>query len=135
MEMSFMAAVKHRRTNYALGKEKIVGADQIEELVNTAVKHTPSAFNSQSARVIVLFNEQHDRLWDIVKAEFKKIISLERFLVTEEKINQSFQSGFGIILYFEDLNVVKELQQRFPKYKEKFASWSEYSSGMLQFII
>lgn len=135
MEMSFMDAVRGRRTYYAIGKEQVVDIDRIQNIINEAVKHVPSAFNSQSARVVVLFDEQHNRLWDIVKAELKKIVPADRFQATEEKINGAFRSGYGSILYFEDMNVVAGLQQQFPAYKENFPVWSNQSSGMLQFTI
>jgi uncharacterized protein len=135
MEMSFMEAVKGRRTYYALSKEQVVTEDRIQEIVNEAVKYVPSAFNSQSARVVVLFGEQHNRLWDIVKAELKKIVPAEGFQATEEKINGAFRSGYGSLLYFEDMNVVEGLQQQFPAYKDNFPVWSNQSSGMLQFTI
>lgn len=135
MEMSFMDAVRGRRTYYAIGKEQVVDIDRIQNIINEAVKYVPSAFNSQSARVVVLFDEQHNRLWDIVKAELKKIVPADRFQATEEKINGAFRSGYGSILYFEDMNVVAGLQQQFPAYKENFPVWSNQSSGMLQFTI
>ena len=135
MEKSFMDAVRGRRTYYAIGKEQVVDIERIQNIVNEAVKHVPSAFNSQSARVVVLFGAQHNRLWDIVKAELKKIIPADKFQATEEKINGAFRSGYGSILYFEDMNVVAGLQQQFPAYKENFPVWSNQSSGMLQFTI
>lgn len=135
MEISFMEAVKSRRTCYTLGKERVVGDERIKEIVKEAVKYVPSAFNSQSARVVVLLDEQHDRLWDIVKAELNKIVPAERFQATEEKINGAFRSGYGSILYFEDMSVVEGLQQQFPAYKDNFPVWSNQSSGMLQFAI
>ena len=74
MESSFFDAVKKRRTRYALSKDPVNSDERIQEIVSEAVKHAPSAFNSQSARVVVLLGEQHDRLWDIVKSELKKIM-------------------------------------------------------------
>ena len=63
--MSFADLLEKRRTIYGLGNELPVSESEIESLVAHAVKHTPSAFNSQSARVVVLFGSAHDRLWDI----------------------------------------------------------------------
>lgn len=133
--MSFMEAVRARRTYYAIGNEQVVAPERIEEIVNQAVTYVPSAFNSQSARVVVLFGEQHTRLWDIAKAELKKIVPASAFQTTEEKINQAFRSGYGTILYFEDENVVTGLQRQFAQYKDNFPIWSNQSSGMLQFVI
>jgi predicted oxidoreductase (fatty acid repression mutant protein) len=134
MEKAFLAAVKDRRTYYGIGKETVASDERIQEIVQEAVKHTPSAFNSQSARVVVLLGEHHDKLWSITKDELKKIVPAANFAATEEKIN-SFQNGYGSILFFEDMTVVETLQGKFPAYKDNFPVWSNHSSGMLQHVI
>lgn len=134
MSEQFWNAVKARRTIYGLSKESDISQGRIEDLVKDAVRHAPSAFNSQSARVVVLFGEQHDKLWNIVKDCLRKIVPPENFGPTEEKI-ASFQSGYGSILYFEDMSVVESLQQQFQAYKDNFPIWSNHSSGMLQYIV
>lgn len=135
MDKSFLDAVAARRTYYSLSSDSTVPDERIEEIVQQAVKHVPSAFNSQSARVILLLGKQHEQLWDIAKAELKKIVPPASFQATEDKINGAFRSGYGTILYFEDMTVVEGLQQQFPAYKDNFPVWSNQSSGMLQFTI
>lgn len=135
MEKTFFEAVKARRTYYSISNENIVADERIMEVITEALKHAPSAFNSQSARVVVLLKEHHERLWDIVKAELKKIVAAKSFTATEEKIDGAFRSGYGTVLYFEDTSVVEALQAKFPTYKDNFPVWSNQSSGMLQFII
>ena len=135
MESNFFDAVKRRRTRYALSKDSVISEERIQEIVSEAVKHSPSAFNSQSARVVVLFGEQHDRLWDIVKAELKKIMPPEGFGATEEKINGAFRSGYGTVMLFEDQSVVEGLQKQFPLYKDAFPVFSLNSAGMLQYVV
>jgi hypothetical protein len=132
---NFLDAVKDRRTVYAIGKDSPVSDERIQELVSFAVKHAPSAFNSQSARVVLLLGAQHEQLWDIAKAELKKIVPPEAFKATEDKINGAFRSGHGTILYFEDMSVVEGLQKSFPTYKDNFPVWSNQSSGMLQYVV
>jgi len=135
MTTSFIEALKHRRTYYALKKEPLSSDEQIRELVEQAVQHVPSSFNSQSARVVILLGPQHDRLWNLTKTELQKIVPPENFAPTEEKINSAFLSGYGTILYFEDMQVVEGLQQQFPTYRDNFPLWSLQSSGMLQLAI
>ena len=130
----FFTAIKERRTIYKISNESPVADERIQEIISGAVKHAPSAFNSQSARVIVLLGEQHDKLWDITKETLKKIVPAENFASTSDKIN-SFRNGYGTVLYFEDISVVEDLQTRFPLYRENFPLWSLQSSGMLQYII
>lgn len=134
MAKNFYTAVADRRSFYGIGKEAVVSDEKIKEVVEHAVKYSPSAFNSQSARVILLLGAQHDKLWEITKEALRKIVPAGSFAPTEEKIN-SFKSGYGTVLYFEDNSVVEDLQKQFPAYAHNFPMWSQQSSGMLQFVI
>ncbi len=135
MESHFFDAVRNRRTYYSISNETIVPYERIREIVNEAVKHTPSSFNSQSARVVLLLGKHHERVWDIVKAELKKIVPADKFKATEDKIDGAFRSGYGTVLYFEDMDVIGGLQERFPSYRDNFPVWSNHSAGMLQFVV
>ena len=134
MSKSFHQVVEERRSIYAIGKETPVSTDSITKIVEHAVKYVPSAFNSQSARVIVLFGEHHDKLWEITRETLRKIVPEEGFASTDEKIN-SFKNGYGTLLFFEDQAVVEGLQEQFALYKDNFPVWSLQSSGMHQFTI
>lgn len=134
MKKEFLTAIADRRTFYGISKESVVSDDRIKEVIEYAVKHTPSAFNSQSARVVLLLGNHHDKLWNITKEALRKIVPEDKFGPTEEKIN-SFKSGYGTVLYFEDNSVVESLQQQFAIYKDNFPIWSQQSSGMHQLVI
>ena len=54
----FLSAIEQRRSLYEISNEKVVSEERVQEIVEFAVKHSPSAFNSQSARVVVLFGEE-----------------------------------------------------------------------------
>ena len=135
MEKSFWNAVKERRSIYALGNEKIVAEDKIEELLTDALLHTPSPFNSQSTRLLLLLNEEHKKLWQITLDELKKRVSPEQFEQTANKINGCFASGYGTVLFFEDKEVVDHLCSSFPSYADRFPFWSHHTNAMHQFVI
>lgn len=134
MSKDFFTAVEDRRTFYGISKETVASDDRIKEVIEHAVKYTPSSFNSQSARVVLLIGTHHDKLWDITKEALRKIVPADQFSSTEEKIN-SFRSGYGTVLFFEDNSVIESLQQQFALYKDNFPIWSQQSSGMHQFVI
>lgn len=134
MSADFLASIAKRRSQYAIGKDVSLSKDQIDTLVKETVRLCPSAFNSQSSRAIILHGEHHVAFWDIVKEEFRKIAPAEAFAVTEKKIN-GFAAGAGTILYYEDQDVVKGLQDRFPSYADNFPIWSEHSTAMAQFAV
>lgn len=79
MKKSFEEALKHRRTYYSITNQSPVSDEEIERIVNLAVTHVPSAFNSQSTRVVLLLGENHKKLWHIVKETLRKIVPPEVF--------------------------------------------------------
>ena len=134
MTKDFYTSIKERRSFYGISKEELVSDERIKEIVQYSLKYTPSAFNSQSARVLLLLGQEHDRFWDITMESLRKIVPVDKFQPTEDKIN-SFKSGYGTVLYYEDQDVVKSLQKQFPLYEANFPKWSEQSNGMLQLVV
>jgi predicted oxidoreductase (fatty acid repression mutant protein) len=134
MKKDFYTAVSDRRSFYGISKEMVVSDDKIKEVIEHAVKHTPSAFNSQSTRVVLLLEKQHDKLWDITKEALRKIVPADQFSSTEDKIN-SFRNGYGTVLFFEDNSVIESLQKQFALYKDNFPVWAQQSNGMHQYVI
>lgn len=134
MSKEFFAALQDRRSIYPIGKDVNVSDERIQEIVNEAVKHTPSSFNSQSARVVVLLGEQHDKLWNITENTLKAIVPEEQFTPTAEKMAM-FRNGYGTVLFFEDQEVIEGLQTTFAAYADNFPGFSLQSAGMLQFVI
>ncbi|AIQ52376.1 MULTISPECIES: nitroreductase family protein [Paenibacillus] len=134
MSKTFLEAVEARRSVYAISKESPISDDKIKEIVEAAVLHSPTSFNSQSSRAVVLLGEQHDKLWDITAETLRKIVPTEQFEGTAQKL-ASFKAGYGSVLFFEDQTVVKNLQENFALYAENFPVWSNQSSGILQFVV
>lgn len=134
LKKDFYEAVQQRRSIYGISKENVVSDERIQEVVDFAVKHTPSAFNSQSARVVVLLGQHHDKLWDLTTETLRTIVPADNFAPTQEKMT-AFGNGYGTVLFFEDQRVVDGLQEQFPAYQENFPIWSQQSSGMLQYVI
>lgn len=131
---TFLEAIKNRRSIYDISNESLLSDAQLLELVETAAAHVPSAFNSQTSRVILLIGDSHKQLWDIALQKLKAIIPEENFKPTNDKI-ASFAAGYGTILYYEEQDTVKDLQKRFPIYADNFPVWSQQASAMLQFAI
>ena len=111
MKRTFAEALEHRRSYYSIGSDSPVLDEEVVHIIRTAVKNVPSAFNSQSTRIVLLLGDEHTKLWDIVKNTLKQRISPEAFAKTEAKIDGCFAAGHGTVLYFEDTAVVKELQE------------------------
>ena len=133
METLFQLAQK-RRSCYHLTHQSTLSDEQLLDLVHEAVLYAPSPFNSQSTRVLLLLNRSHTKFWELVKKELAKIIPPEKFASTEEKIN-SFAAAYGTILFFEDWQIVENLQAQFPTYKENFPLWAYQANAMAEYLI
>lgn len=134
MTKDFYQTLEERRSHREISKDIQLSDERIKEIVEFAVKHTPSAFNSQTSRVVVLTGEAHERLWDITTNILKEIVGNQDFTPTQAKMD-AFKAGYGTVLFFEDEAVVKSLQESFPLYAENFPNWSQQTSGMLQLVI
>lgn len=132
--MSFLDHMKQRRTIYAIGKNVPLAQDKIEEIIKEAVRNSPSAFNSQTSRVVTLYGDSHTKFWNIVRETLRKMVPENAFEKTDAKIN-SFSAGYGTVLFFEDQDVVKSLQEQFSLYADHFPAWSEHSSAIAQFAV
>ncbi|WGN90275.1 nitroreductase family protein [Ligilactobacillus faecis] len=123
--------LKKRRSIYALGKNVTLPKEKIVETIEEAVRQSPTAFNSQTVRAVILFGENSDKVWDIVEETLQAVVPAESFAKTKEKI-ASFRAGFGTILYFTDENIVHGLEKDFPLYAKNFANWAEQGLGGAQ---
>ena len=127
----YLQALANRRTIYALDKNIKVTPERLREIVELAVQNPPSAFNSQTARAIILLENHHKILWDITTECLKERVPAEHFAGTQEKMD-SFMAAAATILYYEDMNIVEGLQKQFPTYADNFPLWSMQANGMVQ---
>ncbi|MEL7609380.1 MAG: nitroreductase family protein [Bacillota bacterium] len=135
MSKTYWEAVKGRRSIRLIGDEVIVPEERVEEIVRDALTHVPSAFNCQGTRLVLLFGGAHKKLWSLTLDALKNVTPAEQFENTKKKINTSFASGYGTILFYEDQSVVERLMSSFPIYAKNFPVWSEHTNGMHQFAI
>jgi len=130
--MAFLDHIKKRRSIYAIGKNVSLDQAEIEHIIKEAVKHSPSSFNSQSSRVVILFGQSHNTFWHIVRETLRDLVSADAFEATNSKID-GFAAGYGTALFYEDQNVIKGMQEKFALYADNFPIWSEHASGIAQF--
>lgn len=126
---------QNRRSVYALGKNLPISEQEALEIIDNAVKNSPSAFNSQTAHAVVLLGENHQKLWDITFGELEKFLPNEEAKAATKGKIDSFVAAYGTILFFEDHDVVKGLQEQFPSYADNFPIWSEQSTGIASFAV
>lgn len=128
---TFTELLKQRRSIYALGSSVTLSENEIEELIKDVVRESPTAFNSQSQRVVILFDDAHKKVWGMAEEGLRPLTPEANFPATQEKL-ASFAKGKGTVLFFEDQDVVTNLQEQFALYADNFPIWSEQGSGIAQ---
>ena len=105
---SIAEAIKERRSIRNLKKPENLTKEKVEEILKVAL-YTPSAFGMQSARMVVLTEDENKKFWELAKTEVKKTMPAgQDFRPTEDKLN-----GFAA----------------------NFPVWAEQANGMLQYAV
>lgn len=127
-------SLTRRRSIYALGHTRIVTDFCLEDTLKDCLKNCPTPFNAQSARLVLLLNQQHTNFWKLVLQKVLAVTPLGKKDSTTQKIN-SFAAAYGTILFFEDLSVLEQLQKDFPLYQKNMHDWTFEANGMLQYMV
>lgn len=125
--MSIINLLEKRRSYYVIDKNIPVSESEIAEKIEKVTELVPDAFNMKSSRVVVVFGENHNKLWDEVYNVFNG-------QVAREKID-TFKAGAGTVLFFYDEETVRNLQEQFSIYADNFPMWANHASAMLQFSV
>ena len=125
---------KNRRSIYSLSKKLPISTQRITEIVNQTTLETPSSFNSQSNRVVVLYGAEHDKLWDITSDALKAIVPAESWESTAGRIS-GFKAAAGTVLFYVDNTTVETFQSKFAVYADRFEPWAVQSAAIQQYLL
>ncbi|CCK69171.1 nitroreductase family protein KNAG_0C00570 [Huiozyma naganishii CBS 8797] len=124
---NFLKVIATRRTIYKLQPQLPAGVTtkDIQAVVEAIIKDTPTAFNSQVNRAIILTGESHKKVWDAVTngidAEAGKL-----------RPASARDEAFGSIIFFTDDKTTEKLQADFPAWAAAFPQFADHSSGAAQ---
>ena len=133
MSNQFLDLITKRRTIYAIGKNVAQTPEYLTDLIQNTIKQSPSSFNSQSSRAVILLNAQHEKFWGFVADALKSYAKDEESAAKTTAKMATFAAGVGTVLFFEDVETVQGLQTQFPSYAENFPIWAEHSTAIAQF--
>ena len=135
MSNQFLDLITKRRTIYAIGKNVAQTPEYLTDLIQNTIKQSPSSFNSQSSRAVILLNAQHEKFWGLVADALKAYAKDEESAAKTTAKMATFAAGVGTVLFFEDVETVEGLQAKFPSYAENFPIWAEHSTAIAQFAV
>ena len=127
-------SLEKRHSHYNIGSEWVSPKEEVVKMLEDVLNLVPTHFNAQTVRMILLTGEKHKEHWTIIENAFINIMGVERYEAqTKEKIHTAFMSGAGTVLFFDDVQTTKDLQEQFPAYAGNFPSWALQVQGSHQF--
>lgn len=85
-----------RKSVYAMKHEAPITDERVLEIVRHVVMHSPSPFNVQSCRVVVLLGEEHQKFWNTAIEVIKPTMPAPAWEMFETNI-ESYKTGYGSV--------------------------------------
>ncbi|KAL7941079.1 nitroreductase [Trichoderma barbatum] len=133
--LSIGDAIKNRGSLHLLSDDIDVPQSRIEEIVRDAVLFSPTPFNCQSGRTVVLVKAEHKKFWDLARDVAKAAVAPPIFEKAFEPRIKMFRAAYGTILFYDDAKAVEEGGNKMPMVKDRMPGWVEHAAGMLQYAI
>lgn len=123
----FLKTLVSRRTHYALKNTLPEGVtiEQVQEIVQRIVKHTPTSFNSQTIRAVVVVGDLHKQIWNSVADAIEGESGKKRPISARDE-------AFGSIIFIDDEETVTQFQEKFAAFAAYFPVFATTSNGAAQ---
>src|SRR5690625_4746051 len=105
---AFLDLVEKRRSIYTIGTNSDYTKEEIAERIGDVRKEVRTAFNSQTTRGVVLFDEAKGKFWDHIYDVQKDVLGGDVWEMMSGTITGS-KNGIGTVLFFEDIDAVKQM--------------------------
>lgn len=128
MASEYLKAIANRRTIYALSAESTISNERIQEILVETIKHSPSSFNNQAQRAVLLVGDHHHKLWDMADAHIKEVLP-QAYEGLKDRL-AGYRGGYGSVMFFEDSETLEPFVAKNPNFP--FGQWGDHSQGMLQ---
>ena len=149
----FLEAIKVRRSTYTLSSESTLSVPEIEDILKTTLEEAPSTFGSYTTRIVLVAGEEHKKTWAAMTEVIKNVTPAEMWESHTKPRLEGFSKAYGTgtvtffrrsshvkltlraVLFWEDPENTKILQEKYTFAADKFPLWSEHTSAIHQFII
>lgn len=96
-QLTLAEGIENRRSLHKLSDEISVSHSRIEEILRHAVLHSPSPFNCQSGRTVLLVKEEHKKFWDMAAEIAKSAVPAPAFGAVFEPRIKMFRAAYGTV--------------------------------------
>lgn len=131
MADTFLDVVKGRKSLYKLTAGSPIPDSKIKEIVELSITHSPSTYNVQSARAVILFGEQHAKLWDIALKHMEPALTgspMKDHVISRIALHRASK---GTVLWFEDQAALDALGEKSPMIKPMLEECKDQSRRLI----
>lgn len=123
----YLKALATRRTIYALKPElpSNVSIAEIQAAIQAIIRDTPTSFNSQGSRAIILTGDKHKKVWGQVVDSIPDESGKKRPASVRDE-------AYGSVIFFTDDITTEKLESQFPAWAAAMAQFADHSSGAAQ---
>lgn len=123
--------MEKRRTSYALGKNTDFSQEEIVAAVRDTIKNVPSAFNSQTTRAVVIFDEANKKFWQHIYDVQKDVLPEQMWEMMSGVMEGARDNAIGTVLFFEDRDAIEVM----PANDERKATYKEHNAAIAQYAL
>ncbi|KAJ7717364.1 Nitroreductase-like protein [Mycena maculata] len=134
MSGAYLSALAVRRTNRTITPKSSIPDEKLEAIVKACVLHSPTPFNIQSSRAVLVTGAANARLWKLVADSLETAFEGDMRTTALARV-AAYSAGYGSVLFFEDQKVIDEITEKMPFFTKHFPVWSTNATGMLQHAV
>jgi hypothetical protein len=136
--ISLLDAIKGRSSLHTLSDDVDIPDSRVQEIVREGILHSPTPFNCQSGRAVVLVKAEHKKFWDLAHDSAKSKVPEAVFEKVFAPRIKMFRAAYGTvsltkalnrrlfltclcvqILFYESGNAMQAVCDRMPIVKDK----------------
>jgi uncharacterized protein len=131
---SHLDAIASRRTIYGISNTSSpIPQSRVEEIIAHVIKHTPSSYNVQSARAVIVTGQAHKNLWTNIEENVGQALPKAAWEGHLDKFVANFKdNAIGSVVWFEDQVAIEDYKEKHKSVAAFLDAWSLQSSGMHQ---
>ena len=124
----FTDLVQSRRTRYAIGNNTELTKEEITARLREVAREIPTASNSQTSRLVLVFGENNEKLWGHILDVQKDVMPAEMWEMMSG-VMLGAKGAVGTVLFFEDLDAVEAM----PAKGERAETYKQHNNANVQF--
>ena len=90
-------AFKNRGSLHTLSDDVEISDAHVQEIVRDGILHSPTAFNSQSSRAVILLKDEHKKFWDLAHDVAKGKVPPQVFEMVFGPRIKMFRAAYGTV--------------------------------------